>query len=45
MDFSGLNGLIPLNKHEILKRISQEEIASGNSHPLPVDDDPLNAGW
>jgi hypothetical protein len=26
MDFSGLNGLIPLNKHEILKRISQEEI-------------------
>lgn len=26
MNFGGLNGLIPLNKHEILKRVSQEEI-------------------
>lgn len=23
----------------------REEIEAGNSHPLPVDDDPLNAGW
>lgn len=23
----------------------REEIAAGNSHPLPVDEDPLNAGW
>ena len=23
----------------------KEEIAAGNSHPLPVDEDPLNAGW
>lgn len=36
---------VEVTEEEQVDEYVREEIAAGNSHPLPVEDDPLNAGW